>query len=190
MKTENKLLLLIALLTTLLASCIHDHPDGAGNRELTLEWQSEHPAELTGIHLWIFGADGLLKESRTFATLDEAQGARLAIPEEACTLVAATCPDSYYRLSTVQPGETTLDDLLITLRDASSNPPHIQSGGGNGGCTNGTHHSGARPLRTAIHHPQPPSRRSESPCRSAQLRRWLLSRHQPAGENDGDSRTR
>lgn len=119
---------LIALLAAVFAGCVHDHPDGVGDRELTLEWQSEQPGELTDIHLWVFGADGLLKESRTFATLDEAQGVRLTLPAEACTLVAATCPDSYYRLENVNTGETTLDGLFITLRDASSNPPHIQSG--------------------------------------------------------------
>ena len=119
---------LIALLAAVFAGCVHDHPDGVGDRELTLEWQSEQPGELTDIHLWVFGADGLLKESRTFATLDEAQGVRLTLPAEACTLVAATCPDSHYSLGSVKTGETTLDGLLITLRDASSNPPHIQSG--------------------------------------------------------------
>lgn len=119
---------LIALLAAVFAGCVHDHPDGVGDRELTLEWQSEQPGELTDIHLWVFGADGLLKESRTFATLDEAQGVRLTLPAEACTLVAATCPDSHYSLGSVKMGETSLDGLLITLNDASSNPPHIQSG--------------------------------------------------------------
>lgn len=120
--------LFIALLSVVLTGCIHDHPDGVGNRELSLQWQSEHPGELTDIHLWVFGADGLLKESRTFATLDEAQGIRLTLPSEACTLVTATCPASHYSLGNVKTGETTLDGLFITLRDASSNPPHIQSG--------------------------------------------------------------
>lgn len=120
--------LFIALLSVVLTGCIHDHPDGVGNRELSLQWQSEHPSELTDIHLWVFGADGLLKESRTFATLDEAQGIRLTLPSEACTLVTATCPASHYSLGNVKTGETTLDGLFITPNDASSNPPHIQSG--------------------------------------------------------------
>lgn len=120
--------LFIALLSVVLTGCIHDHPDGVGNRELSLQWQSEHPGELTDIHLWVFGADGLLKESRTFATLDEAQGVRLTLPSEACTLVTATCPASHYSLGNVKTGETTLDGLFITPNDASSNPPHIQSG--------------------------------------------------------------
>lgn len=120
-------LFFITLLATVFASCGHDRSDDENNRELSLEWQSEHPGELSDIHLWVFGADGLLKESRTFATLDEAQGVRLTLPAEACTLVAATCPASHYSF-TAPTGETTLDGLLITLRDASSNPPHIQSG--------------------------------------------------------------
>lgn len=121
-------LFFITLLATVFTSCGHDRSDDENNRELTLEWQSEQPGELTDIHLWVFGADGLLKESRTFATLDEAQGVRLTLPAEACTLVAATCPDSHYSLGNVKTGETTLDGLFITLNDASSNPPHIQSG--------------------------------------------------------------
>ena len=124
-------LLFIALSVAVLAGCGHDDSDREDNREdnreLTLEWQSEHPEELTDIHLWVFGADELLKESRTFATLDEAQGVRLPLPAEPYTLVTATCPPSHYSFTAVT-GSTTLDGLLITVRDASSNPPHIQSG--------------------------------------------------------------
>lgn len=96
-------LFFITLLATVFASCGHDRSDDENNRVLSLEWQSEHPGELADIHLWVFGADGLLKESRSFATLDEAQGIRLTLPAEACTLVAATCRGTQRCINT---GET------------------------------------------------------------------------------------
>lgn len=125
MKKTASILSLVLLLT--LAACVHDHPEGEGNREIRLEWQSAYPGELAEIHLWKFGSDGVLIESETFATLDEARAARLTLSGGACTLVAATCPASHYSF-TAKLGETTLDRLTVTLNDPSSNPPHIQSG--------------------------------------------------------------
>lgn len=125
MKKTASILSLVLLLT--LTACVHDHPEGEGNREIRLEWQSAYPGELAEIHLWIFGSDGVLAGSETFATLDDARAARLTLPGGTCTLVAATCPASHYSF-TAKPGETTPDRLTITLNDPSSNPPHIQSG--------------------------------------------------------------
>lgn len=119
--------ILYFFLSLFLAACVHDHPEGAGSREISLEWQSERPDELAEIQLWVFGNDGILKESTVFATLDEARAARLTVEAEPCTLVAATCQESHYSF-TARPGETTLEGLLIVLNDASSNPPHIHSG--------------------------------------------------------------
>lgn len=119
--------LLYILLLFFVVSCIHKYPHEEDESGMHVEWQSVHPEELTDIRLWVFDSNELLKETYVFATLDDARSVCLAIPSEQMTLVAATCPSSSYSV-TAKTGETTLAALLVALNDASSNPPHIQSG--------------------------------------------------------------
>lgn len=119
-------LILLCLPCLYLAGCIHEYPEGEGNHPLTIVWSSKQPDDLKGIRLWIFDRNEVLLSEQQFADLEEARSANVALPAAPCTLVAATCPASHYTCEAV-PGKTRLGELVITVNEAGSNPPHIQS---------------------------------------------------------------
>lgn len=120
-------LILLCLSCLYLAGCIHEYPEGEGNHPLSITWSSKQPDDLKGIRLWIFDANGVLIREQQFADLAEARSANIALPAVPCTLVAATCPTSHYTCEAVS-GKTRMSDLVITVNEPGSNPPHIQSG--------------------------------------------------------------
>lgn len=120
-------MILVGLLCIALTGCIHEYPEGTGNHPVTVTWTSTHPDELAGIRLWIFDEKDVLIKEQQFADINEARQANIELPATSCRLVAATCPTSHYTCEAV-PGKTRLADLLITVNEPGSNPPHIQSG--------------------------------------------------------------
>lgn len=121
-------LILLYLPCFCLASCVHEYPEAAeGKHPLTLLWTSKQPDDLKDIRLWIFDRNEVLIREQQFAHLDEARSARISLPDAPCTLVAATCPASHYTCPAV-PGTTRLSELVITVNQPGSNPPHIQRG--------------------------------------------------------------
>lgn len=120
-------LILLCLPCLYLAGCVHEYPEGEGKHPLALVWTSKQPDDLKGIRLWIFDRNEVLIGEQQFADLEEARSARIALPAAPCTLVAATCPASHYTCEAV-PGKTRLSELVITVNEPGSNPPHIQSG--------------------------------------------------------------
>lgn len=120
-------LILLCLSCMFFTGCIHEYPEGEGNHPLTLIWTSKQPDDLKGIRLWIFDQNEILIREHQFANIEEARSARIAILATPCTMVAATCPASHYNCEVV-PGKTRMSELAITVKNPSSNPPHIQSG--------------------------------------------------------------
>lgn len=115
-----------SLLILFIVGCVHEYPDGEGNKEMAIEWRSNHLEELLDVHLWMFNKDDLLEREYVFATSGEL-ASNLILSGENCTLVAATCPVEYYSCE-IEKGVTRLSDLRVMLKDVSSNPPHVQSG--------------------------------------------------------------
>lgn len=125
--TFRRFIRVTALLLMFLTGCSHDHPDTDDNHPLAITWTSKQPGELKNIRLWIFDRNGVLLREQQFAGLEEARTAKIELPAASFTLVAATCPASHYTCQAV-PGKTQLSELVITVNQPGSNPPHIQSG--------------------------------------------------------------
>lgn len=126
---KNKLstyrLISLCLSFLCLAGCVNEYSSGKFNHPLILVWKSRRPDDLKSVRLWVFDRNKILVSERQLS-IEEARTTNIVLPEAHYTLVSAAFPAAHYTCESVI-GRTHLSELVITVDEPGSNPPHIQS---------------------------------------------------------------